>query len=89
MKGYIELLRRKNNDAFSIYLEADAASWWYFNYNRGILQAISSDVKFNDAIQNLKPEKRVASTKDDKPAYEYMLSTDRKKAEFVRRMSGQ
>ncbi len=89
MKGYVEILRRKGNDAFSLYLEADAASWWYFTYNRGILQAISSDVKFNDAIQNLKPDKRVADTKDNKPSYEYMLSTDRKKAEFIKRMTAQ
>ena len=53
------------------------------------MQAISSDVKFNDAIQNLKPDKRVADTKDNKPPYEYMLSTDRKKAEFLRRITGQ
>ena len=53
------------------------------------MQAISSDTKFNDAIQNLKPEKRVADTKDDKPPYEYMLSTDRKRAEFVKKMKDQ
>ena len=88
-KGYLELLRRKAGDVFSLYLEIDKNNWWYFNYSRGIMQAISSDTKFNDAIQKMKPDKRVADTKDNKPPYEYMLSTDRKKAEFTRRMKGE
>lgn len=87
LTGYIEIIRKKGNDAFSFYLEADKNNWWYFNYSRGIMQSISSDTKFNDAIQNMKPDKRVADTKGDKPAYEYMLSTDRKRAEFVKKMS--
>lgn len=88
LKGYVEILRRRNGDVFSLYFEADKNNWWYFTYSRGIMQAISSDIKFNDAIQNLKPDKRVADTKDNKAPYEYMLSTDRKKAEFTRKMKG-
>ena len=88
-KGYVELLRRKAGDVFSLYLEIDKNNWWYFNYSRGIMQAISSDTKFNDVIQKMKPDKRVADTKDNKPPYEYMLSTDRKKAEFTRKMKGE
>lgn len=88
VKGYFEIQRRKGNDVFNLYLESDNASWWYFNYSRGILQSISSDNKFNDVINNMKPDKRVASAKGDTPSYEYMLSTDRKKAEFVKKFSG-
>jgi hypothetical protein len=87
--GYVEITRKRGGDGFNFYLEADKNNWWYFNYSRGIMQAISSDTKFNDAIQNLKPDKRVADTKDNKPPYEYMLSTDRKRAEFVKKMKGQ
>jgi hypothetical protein len=86
LSGYVEIVRKKGNDVISIYLEADKNNWWYFNYSRGIMQAISSDSKFNDAIQNTKPEKRIAEAKDKQAAYEYMLSTDRKRAEFVKRM---
>lgn len=87
VKGAIELQRKKGNDILHIYLESDKATWWYFTYSRGILQAISSDSRFNDIIQELKPEKRVAESKGDKPAYEYMLSTDRRKAEFLRKFN--
>ena len=89
MVGYVEILKRKAGDVFSLYFEADKNNWWYFTYSRGIMQAVSSDSKFNSAIQGLKPDKRVADTKDNKPPYEYMLSTDRKKAEFTRRMKGE
>ncbi len=89
VKGYVEILRRRNGDVISFYFEADKNNWWYFNYSRGIMQAISSDTKFNDAIQGMKPDKRVADTKDNKPPYEFMLSTDRKKAEFTRKMKGE
>jgi len=52
-------------------------------------RARAASSKFNDAISTIKPEKRVADTKGNKEAYEYMLSTDRKKAEFIRRIKGQ
>ncbi|MBK7964286.1 MAG: hypothetical protein IPK10_02505 [Bacteroidetes bacterium] len=89
MVGYFEIQRRRGNDVFNLYLESDKGTWWYFNYSRGIMQSISSDNKYNDAINNLKPEKRVASAKGDTPTYEYMLSTDRKKAEFIKKFLGQ
>ena len=87
LKGYFEIQRKKGGDVIHLYLEADNANWWYFNYTRGILQAISSDVEFNNAINDLKPEKRSLKASGDLPAYEYMLGTDRKKAEFIRKFN--
>ena len=89
VKGYFEIQRKRGAEIFNLYLESDNATWWYFNYSRGVMQAISSDVKFNDAINNMKPEKRVAESKGDTPPYEFMLSTDRRKAEFVKKFLGQ
>lgn len=89
LKGYLEIQRKRGSDVFHLYLEADNATWWYFNYTRGIMQSISSDNTFNDAINTMKPEKRVAETKGEQPAYEFMLSTDRKKAEFIKKFLGQ
>ena len=87
MKGYFELQRRKGGDIVHLYLEADNATWWYFNYTRGILQAISSDAGFNNAISEMKPEKRSKKGKADDASYEFMLGTDRKKAEFIRKFN--
>lgn len=89
VKGYFEIQRKRGSEVFNLYLESDNATWWYFNYSRGIMQSISSDNKFNDAINNMKPEKRVAESKGDTPPYEFMLSTDRKKAEFIKKFLGQ
>jgi hypothetical protein len=50
------------------------------------MQAISSDIKFNDIINNMKPEKRVADEKDGKAPFQYLLSTERKKNEFLKRV---
>ncbi len=89
LKGSLEIQRKKGGDNFNLYLESDNANWWYFNYSRGIMQVISSDSQFNDAIQKMKPDKRVADTKGDKAPYEFMLSTDRKKAEFLKKFNTQ
>jgi hypothetical protein len=88
LKGSLEIQRKKAGDVFHFYFESDNSNWWYFNYSRGIMQGLSSDAKFNDYVQNMKPDKRVADTKGDKSPYEFMLSTDRKKAEFLKKFAG-
>lgn len=87
LKGYCEIQRKRSGDAFHLFLEVNPSTWYYFNYQRGVMQAISSESKFNDIINNMKPEKRVADEKGDKQPYQYMLSTDRKKSEFVKRFT--
>lgn len=89
LKGYLEIQRKRGTEVFNLYIESDNATWWYWNYSRGVMQSISSDNKYNDAINGMKPEKRVAESKGDTPPYEFMLSTDRKKAEFVKKFLGQ
>jgi hypothetical protein len=51
------------------------------------MQAISSESKFNDFINNMKEEKRVADEKGGKQPYQYMVSTERKKNDFVRKFT--
>jgi hypothetical protein len=85
LNGYYEVARKRSGDIFNLFIEIDGNTWIYFNYQRGVMQAISSDQKFNDIINNMKPDKRVADEKDGKPPYQYLLSTDRKKNEFIKR----
>lgn len=87
VKGYLQIQRKRSGDAFDFYFETDPSTWYYFNYQRGLLQAVSSESKFNDIITNTKEEKRIADEKDGKAPYQYMLSTDRKKAEFVKKFN--
>jgi hypothetical protein len=86
VRGYIEIARKRSGDVFNLYLELDGNTYFFFNYQRGVMQAISSDMKFNDIINNMKPEKRVADEKDGKAPYQYLLSTERKKNEFLKRV---
>lgn len=87
VNGKVEIMRRRSGDVLNIYLEALPDMWYYFNYQRGVLQAISSDVKFNKPIDEMKPEKRVASEKGGLEPYQFMLATDRKKNEFLKRIN--
>lgn len=86
MTGHFEIARRRTGDVLNLYVEVDANIWFYFNYARGVLQAISSEAAFNAAIENIKPEKREAKEKDGLPSYQYMLSTERKKSEFLKKI---
>lgn len=86
VKGKVEIMRRRSGDVLNIYLEALPDIWYYFNYQRGVLQAISSDEKFNKPIEEMKPEKRVASEKGGLEPYQFMLATERKKNEFLKRI---
>jgi len=88
VRGYVEIARKRSGDVFNFYLELDGNTYFFFNYQRGVMQAISSDIKFNDMINNMKPDKRVADEKDGKAPYQYLLSTERKKNEFVKRVEG-
>ncbi len=85
VKGYLEIARKRSGDVFNFYFELDGITWFYFNYSRGVMQVISSEGKFNEIINNMKPEKRVASDKGGLAPYQYILSTDRKKNQFLSR----
>jgi len=89
VKGYVEIARKRSGDVFNFFFELDGITWFYFNYSRGVMQAVSSEGKFNDLINNMKPDKRVAPTKGGKAPYQFLLSTDRKKNQFLSRFRGE
>ncbi|MBS1765191.1 MAG: hypothetical protein JSS90_09515 [Bacteroidetes bacterium] len=87
VNGKVEIMRRRSGDVLNIYLEALPDMWYYFNYQRGVMQVISKDEKFNKPIDEMKPEKRVASEKGGLEPYQFMLATERKKNEFLKRIT--
>jgi hypothetical protein len=84
--GIIEFTKKKNGDEFAIYLELTKNDWYFFNYRNNILQVLSSDLEFNDMItsgQKSKSEqKRIYNISK---GYRYIISTDRKKRDFLRK----
>ncbi len=85
--GNVEIINKKGNNAFNMYLEIDKQTWYFFSFSRNIMQAVSSDPSFNDLISKEKDEKRLTKGKDELPDFQYMLSTERKKNEFLKKLT--
>ncbi len=86
VEGYVEISRRRTGDVFNIFLKV-GDSWYYFNYTDGIMQAISSNMKFNEALISVKDKHRKLKKEKDLPAYQYIISTTNKMYSFVEKMS--
>jgi hypothetical protein len=85
--GRIELVKKRGGDILNIYLEIDPGNWYYFNYTRGTMLAVSSNEAFNTILKELKPEKREkAGDKDKKePNYYFNICPPSKKTNFLRK----
>lgn len=82
---YIELSKRSSGDLLDIYILLDEKSWYYFGYNPGSLQTISSNREYNDIIMNLKDKQRKLAVKSKEQSYIYSLAPDRRVQLFLRR----
>jgi hypothetical protein len=85
--GRVEIIKKRGGDILNIYLELDPNNWYYFNYTRGTMLAVSSNEAFNTALKELKPEKREkAGDKDKKePNYYFNICPPSKKTQFLRK----
>ncbi|MFM8433657.1 MAG: hypothetical protein ACKOA1_12745, partial [Bacteroidota bacterium] len=88
MKGFVEIVHKRSGDALNIFLEPEDGTWYYFGYARGLCQTLSTVTEYNEAIEKVKPEKRVSKVKD-KPDFEYMLTTERAVKNFIKKMTPQ
>jgi hypothetical protein len=61
--GKIALERKKTGDILHIYLQLEDGKWYYFEYNRGIMNVISSDDTWNAVIKDMKSDKRESKEK--------------------------
>ena len=86
VNGYVQIEKIRGSGSVEFYLQLSKDQWYYFNYQNGILQAISSDMSFNDYLTQLKPTKRVLNPESDTEYYEYVISTRRKVTDFLRKM---
>jgi hypothetical protein len=86
LNGNLELIRRRSGDVISLYLEVNPMQYYFFDYRNGIMQTISSDMIYNNRINDLKQEKRVMNKPGLEETYEFLLSSRRKLIDFIRRM---
>jgi len=82
--GLIEIQLKRSGDICDIYLQIDRNTWYYFGYTRGVMQIHSSNRAFLDKMIAMKPNERRQKVTSGE-SYIYMVSTDMKKNEFIRR----
>ena len=85
-KGIIEFSKKRNGDDFTIYLELTPNDWFFFNFRNNLLQALSSDLTFNDLVREdaqSRAEKKRAG--DLAKGFAYTVATERKKRDFLRK----
>jgi hypothetical protein len=87
MTGHVQIKKSKRGgkDILDIYLEADANTWYYFNYNNGTMLAISSNDQFNKEVKDMKGKNKKMNVEKG-PSYRFDLGNVRKKDEFLSRM---
>jgi len=86
VNGYVQIEKGRSGNAIHIYIEMSEKQWYFFSYRYGIMQVISSDDTFNTHLEELSPGKRILKASSDTEYYEYVISTRRKKIDFVRKM---
>jgi len=85
VEGKIELIKKRSGDVLSIYLESDSKNWFFFTYSRGIMWTISSNAVYNMIITETKPDKAKMEVKRKEDPYKFMITTERKRRDFLRR----
>lgn len=85
--GKIELIKKRGGDILNIYLELDPTNWYYFNYTRGTMLAVSSNEAFNTILKELKQDKRKKAGEKGEQDYYYNVCPPNKKTAFLRKTS--
>ncbi len=78
------LEKRRNGDLLHLYLEPFAGQFYYFNYKNGVLQAVSSNSRFNELVNNTKPKKATFKAKNGLPSFQFMPCSRSKPLLFLR-----
>ena len=70
-----------------IYLKADASTYYYFSYFRGVMMTESGNNNYNSIITKTKVNERKHPESSIKVPYTYMISVEDRLGKFLRRMS--
>jgi hypothetical protein len=83
--GKIEIIKKRSGDVINIYIELDPNNWYFFTYQRGMMQTISSNDEYNTIIKETKPSDRKYKHQKGEQPYQFMYSTVRKKDDFLKK----
>jgi len=82
--GYFQLLKRRSGDLMKIYIKLPNKNYYYFTYSRGVMQTLSNNKKFVDAIQSIKNSARKQKTERNTTPYRYIIATEQNLQQFLR-----
>ena len=83
--GYLQLQRKKGGDNFTLYFELDAETWYYFYYFKGVMNIVSSNAEFNNAIKEMKSKDRKQDVKNG-PSFQFTTCSPSKRDMFLKKM---
>jgi len=84
--GIIKIDKMKSGgDKLTIYLEPDPTTWYYFEYFKGVMKAISSNKEFNNTIKEMKSKNRKQDV-DKGPSFQYTIGNETTVKLFKRKL---
>jgi hypothetical protein len=87
--GFVDIQRRRSGDMIDIYLKADASTWYYFSYFKGVMMAQAGNISFNTLLSSIKIKDRRHPDSSVKVPYTYMIAVEDRLDRFLRRMAGE
>jgi hypothetical protein len=87
--GFIDIQRRRSGDMIDIYLKANASTWYYFSYVKGVMMAQAGNIDFNTLLSTIKIKDRRHPDSSVKMPYTYMVAVEDRLEKFLRRMAGE
>ncbi|HET6243675.1 MAG: hypothetical protein H0V01_05245 [Bacteroidetes bacterium] len=84
--GNIEIVKKRGGDIMNLYLDLGAGEWYFFSYQRNVMQALSSNEEFNKIIKEVKSDKRKYKNVKGEAPFQYIISTVSKKNQFLRKL---
>lgn len=84
VNGKIELVKKRNGDDLTIYIELDKKNYFFFQYSRNVMQAFSGQEDFNNLIKDEELKKRQIELPNGQ-YYQYTISTRRRVQQFTER----
>ena len=86
LTGYLQIkLTGNGNDRLYFYLKSPSGNYYYFGFNQGILNTVSNNPIYNEAVIGLKKKERVIKLKGD-DVYEIQVAGEGTPTHFVNRI---
>lgn len=84
VEGYMQIFKRRSGDIIKFYFELPNKDYYYFSYTRGVMQTLSNNEDYVNAIQAIKKRKRKLKTSRRETPYRYIIATEQNKVQFIR-----